>query len=448
MKGLLNVSNLPNALMALEELFNISLQDMWKIAKEFKLSMDYGLNTVTRKESDLSNYNSLKMLDSFIKRPTGKETGIYLAIDFGGTNIRIVPIKLNGQRSKNPIQPLEGYKAPLKVEGEYDYTAKAVSGPELFDFIVKGLCPLILPNKFYYLGHTFSFPCKQQSLNDATLLNWTKGFENKKTVDKNINRLLSEALERKGLKNVKPVVILNDTVATLLTEAYADPYTDMGSIIGTGHNTCYIDAKKGIINIESGNFNLLPFTKYDLDKTTENPEKQSLEKMVSGKYLGELIRLIIVDFAKRGFLFGDRDLTKFKFPLTPNCVSTENVSNLLDENDPMVPTKPIGPLGEGLCREEIDAVLSITRTVNNRAARLIASTFLGIVSHIDPNFENQHTIAVDGSVYCQMPGFAQSIQQAIDEALINKQCKVTLKQSMNGSVKGAAIAAAMAAPNC
>ena len=203
MKSLSNVNSLPNALIELQELFSLSVQDMWKIAQDFKTSMVYGLKPVNQKKSDSIAFGSLKMLDSFINRPTGKETGIYLAIDFGGTNIRVVPIKLNGRRSKNPIQPLVGYKVPLKVEGEYDYTVKTVSGPELFDFIVKGLCrQLIQPNKSYYLGHTFSFPCKQESLNDATLINWTKGFQNKKTVDKNINRLLSEALERKGLKNV------------------------------------------------------------------------------------------------------------------------------------------------------------------------------------------------------------------------------------------------------
>ena len=33
------------------------------------------------------------MLPSYIGLPTGKETGEYLALDFGGTNLRVVLIR-------------------------------------------------------------------------------------------------------------------------------------------------------------------------------------------------------------------------------------------------------------------------------------------------------------------------------------------------------------------
>ena len=52
-----------------------------------------------------------------------------------------------------------------------------------------------------------------------------------------------------------------------------------------------------VINMESGGFNRLPFSKYDdaIDACSEQPGAQRLEKMVSGRYLGMLYGSALAD---------------------------------------------------------------------------------------------------------------------------------------------------------
>ena len=40
--------------------------------------------------------SSLKMLPSYLSRPTGEEKGDYIAIDFGGSNVRVMAVSLCG----------------------------------------------------------------------------------------------------------------------------------------------------------------------------------------------------------------------------------------------------------------------------------------------------------------------------------------------------------------
>jgi hexokinase len=63
-----------------------------------------------------------------------------------------------------------------------------------------------------------------------------------------------------------------------------------------------------VVNTEWGNYcepSILKLSKWDekLDRHSQNPKKQIFEKMISGMYLGEISRLIIMDLIKSGELF-------------------------------------------------------------------------------------------------------------------------------------------------
>lgn len=66
----------------------------------------------------------------------------------------------------------------------------------------------------------------------------------------------------------------------------------------------------------------LPLTQYDklLDEQSDLPGFQTFEKMTSGMYLGELVRLVTVDYVKNFGLFGGelprRLETKYSFKTT------------------------------------------------------------------------------------------------------------------------------------
>lgn len=121
--------------------------------------------------------------------------------------------------------------------------------------------------------------------------------------------------------------ILNDAVGTLVAAAYANPRSRIGFIFATGVNASYpekVSAMKAklepdyynsqergtemLLNTEIdifGSESYLPLTAYDiaLDAAHNQPKFQLYEKMMSGAYMGELVRLIALDFIKAGELF-------------------------------------------------------------------------------------------------------------------------------------------------
>jgi hexokinase len=383
------------------------------IARDFCHAMEEGL---------VNKSGPLKMLPSFLTRPSGKEKGLFISLDFGGTNVRVQVVKLegNGQWNIPKMQSL-----PLRDPGgQYDLTLYTTSAEELFAFLADQIAIMVDKKTSYSLGHTFSFPCRQIDLDRAELLQWTKEIRTAGVEGKEIGMLLKESLIRKGLQNIRPVAIINDTVGTLLTAAYLDPFADIGAICGTGHNTCYWEPSLNqIVNMESGNFDRLPVTIYDLelDKESEKPGKQRLEKMVAGHYLGELARLIAVK--------------RFGTFMPPYSLDTKVLAQLIARED--------FSLG-GLQGEETALVREIGLELVTRSARLVASTFLGVLARIDPEMKSRHTIAVDGSLYEKMPGYAAVIKETLAEALGPQAPLVTIKLSKDGSGIGAAIAAALA----
>lgn len=432
-------------LRVLRSCFRVTVTEMLEIAEKFHGAMLGGL---------AGQKGPLKMLSSFLSVPTGKEKGVFLSVDFGGTNIRVSLIELRGH---GKITVIKKISTRLKDPGgSYDYTSSAATGRDLFRFLAQQISGLVGPGENISLGHTFSFPTEMHALDKAVLINWTKEFKTRMTEGRDINLLLFESLKEQGLHGVKPVAVINDTVGTLLTAAYSDPHADIGSICGTGHNTCYLEpgppCQHGpvIINIESGNFEGLPANNFDryLDLHSEKPGEQVLEKMVSGRYLGELMRLVVLDLVQKGCLFQGKSGSMSGFPVEINSLSSEHMSLILgDESTGLTETtawlreyadiqNPLPP--------ELAALKTIASLVSTRSARLVAATYAGVLRRIDPRLEYPHTIAVDGALYDKMTGFARDLRIALDEVLQDRAGQVTVKLTMDGSGAGAAIAAAMA----
>ena len=438
--------SLKHALQALHNCFSVKAVDILSIAEKFHDAMHKGL---------AGQKWPLKMLPSFLDIPSGAEKGMFLSVDFGGTNVRVSLISLQGN---GKITIIRRITAPLRDPGgRYDYTSDAATGRELFCFLAEQIADLVKPGEAFYLGHTFSFPTEMHGLNKAVLIGWTKEFKTRMAEGRDVNSLLEEALTEHGLDCVKPVAVTNDTVATLLAAAYSDSHADIGSICGTGHNTCYLEPQPAhlsgpmIINIESGNFDSLPVNIYDrqLDLHSEKPGKQVLEKMVSGRYLGELMRLVVLDLVQEGHLFEGKIDRISGFPFKANSLSTEQLPLILgDETTSLTGTAAWIKGFMGISNQsppETAALKAIAALLSARSARLVAATYIGILQHLDPLLEVPHTIAVDGSIYDKMPGFASNLRTALDEVLEDKAGQVTIKFTKDGSGMGAAVAAAIAA---
>ncbi len=436
-------TGLSEALRKLDQLFSVTDQDLREIAGRFHQAMLDGLAGAK---------GPLKMLPSFLNTPSGLEKGRFVAVDFGGTNVRVLLVELRGSGLS---EILKKKSLPLKdPDAGYDFTLATVTGGELFDFLAGQIKEIAVPGEVCALGHTFSFPTRSYDINKAVLINWTKEIKTGQVEGRDINQLLAEALKRQGLTEVIPAAVINDTVGTLLAAAYSDPGADIGSICGTGHNTCYLEPRPPlgrrpmIINLESGDFDQLSFNIYDqqLDRASEKPGEQLLEKMVSGRYLGELTRLVVIDLVREGLLLAgkasDRLLHK------PYSIGTEQVALALSDDAPgltLLAEWLEESLGvKGPPPADLAALRHIASLVATRSARLIAATYLGVLKRLDPYVKDRHTIAIDGSLYEKMPGFDRAVRSALDGVLAEDGSRVALKLTKGGSGIGAAIAAAMA----
>ncbi|KAF9076591.1 hypothetical protein BDP27DRAFT_1313591 [Rhodocollybia butyracea] len=313
--------------------------------------------------------------------PDGSETGTFLSLDLGGTNLRVCQVTLLGNKSStsslNDIHTLS--PSPSNRGGEFELrqqkykvseTLKGGEASVLFDYLADSVDAFLTmhppesPSPEMHLsaseteiGHgsaaiplglTFSFPVSQTSLDSGEILTWTKGFSAKNAIGKDVVRLLQDAFDRKHI-HVKCVALVNDTVGALLSRAYTSGGCILGAIFGTGTNGAYVEkisripklqeqrqaqgkgASRGkqeeegeymVVNTEWGAFNNsrthLPTTPYDatLDRTSINPRFQAFEKFISGMYLGELTRIVLVSLID-AFPYSSSNAVLFKGKVTP-----------------------------------------------------------------------------------------------------------------------------------
>jgi len=434
---------------ALEDLFVIRPQTLRNICKHFVDELTLGLK---------EDGHTLKMIPSYVSnRPTGKEKGSFLALDLGGTNFRVCEVYLEGDSKVRLTQ--KKFTIP-------DY-AKCGQSDVLFDFLADSVLTFITENNIptesdIPLGFTFSFPVNQTAIDKGYLMGWTKGFDCKDTVNKDVVALLNEALARKNVK-VHVSALVNDTVGTLMSAAYSDPGTYVGVILGTGTNAAYVEKvsaipkwkggeiKSGemIVNSEWGAFDnerkVLPWTKYDQqqDEQTTNPGKQTYEKMISGMYLGEIVRQVIVELVQRRILFGGVSSPEIE---TPYKFETAYMSRIeRDHTSDLIDTKMV--LQELLnipypAPRDRRIVRRICELVSLRAARLAAIGIAGLVMKMN-KVNDGCTIAIDGSVYEHYPHFGNRMKDALHELLGMFDENLNIVLSKDGSGVGAGVIAAL-----
>ncbi|XP_035219033.1 hexokinase-1-like [Stegodyphus dumicola] len=400
------------------------------------------------------NEATVKMFPTFVRDvPDGSEKGKFLALDLGGTNFRVLCIDLDGDQC-NMVNEI--YEIP-----EYIMLG---SGEQLFDHIADCLghylVTLGLTHRTLPLGFTFSFPCVQKGLTSAFLVGWTKGFNCSGVQGEDVVQLLRQAVKRKG-KSIDVVAIVNDTTGTLMSCAHKNRDCRVGLIVGTGTNACYMEnldnvetwpvnrdePNQVIINTEWGAFGdngCLDFlrTEFDhqVDENSLNKGKQLYEKMISGMYMGEIVRRIVVKLANEGLMFKGNLSEKFN---TPYAFKTKYVSNV--ESDPRhknteteIVLKKMG-ISEA-SGEDCDILKLVCTRVSTRAAHLVSA---GVATILNKMKRTHTTVGVDGSVYRYHPHFRELMESKIDE-LTDPNYKFELMLSEDGSGRGAALVAAVA----
>ncbi len=265
--------------------------------------------------------------------PTGYETGTYLALDMGGTNLRVCEITLPEEKGEFDIIQSK-YRMPEelktgKAEDLWEYIADCLQ--QFLEYHHEGKTVTDMP-----LGFTFSYPATQNYIDHGVLQRWTKGFDIDGVEGHDVVPMFEAALAKRGLP-IKVTALINDTTGTLVASAYTDDQIRIGCIFGTGCNAAYMENIGSIpkiahynlppdmpmaINCEWGAFDsenvVLPRTPYDviIDRDSPRPGQQAFEKMIAGLYLGELFRLVLVELHdnKNVHIFEGQDISKLRKP--------------------------------------------------------------------------------------------------------------------------------------
>nr|KAF6480278.1 hexokinase 3 [Molossus molossus] len=180
-----------------------------------------------------------------------------------------------------------------------------------------------------------------------------------------------------------------------------------------------------------------------VDQASINPGKQRFEKMISGMYLGEIVRHILLHLTSLGVLFRGQQIqllqtrdifkTKFLSEIESDSLALRQVRAILED------------LGLPLTSDDALIVLEVCQAVSQRAAQLCGAGVAAVVEKIRENRgleELTVSVGVDGTLYKLHPHFSRLVAATVQE--LAPHCVVTFLQSEDGSGKGAALVTAVA----
>lgn len=410
--------------------------DMEEYSQGFRAQMRRGLE---------GGPSSLSMLPTYLE--VGREVPRnrkVIVLDAGGTNFRVATVYFDA--AQNPV--IENFKKfPMPGVG------REVDKEEFFGTLagymteVAGLCDRI--------GFCFSYPVEMFPNKDGRLIHFTKEVKAKTVEGEFIGAGLNRALETAGYP-AKRIVVLNDTVATLLagvSESKGAVYGDyIGFILGTGTNVAYVEKnsnikkatgldskKRMIINVESGGFDGIPQGRIDreFDATTIDPGKYILEKTVSGRYLGDICHQVIRT-AVAASLFSPgaaAELSQMK------SLTTVDLNQFLHQpfNDAELPASALKQGNE----DDRMALYYLIDGIIERAAKSAAICMAAAVLQAGTGGDPTRPICftAEGTTFYQLKSFKSKIEYYLKQYLNDqKDSYLELVNIANATLIGAAVA--------
>ena len=335
--------------------------------------------------------------------------------------------------SHHPVAKPSGHvQRLLERSWPIDEHLKIDNADSLFRWIGKCIAEVVregcqafhLPvDKPLALGVTFSFPMVQHSVSEATLMSMGKGFAIPPNT--NLGTSLQEGyMHAKGsdLPPIQVAAIANDSVSTLISFIFKYDESrakraSMGLILGTGCNATLplklsrlhhskrpanisvlpgesVDNVKISVNTELSINGTAPpvrelglVSRWDkiLDSENEIPGFQPLEYMTAGRYLGELGRIMLVDYmtSVQGL---SRDILPAKL-LVRHGLTTTFLSHFKPLHTSTLLAKLRDEFPESTARAPfvwtehlVEALYRIAKAIEVRAAGIIAAAVLGLLT--------------------------------------------------------------------
>lgn len=369
--------------------------------------------------------SSLKMIPTYIAldKDIPLEEPV-IVMDAGGTNFRVAAAYF-GSEKKPVIEDYNVYPMPGS-RGE-------ISREEFFRTVAEYMKPVITRSK--KIGFCFSYATEILPNKDGKLLQFSKEVRVRDMIGELIGENLINTLKEMGYPYDKKIVLLNDTVATLLggKASYPDRVFDsyIGFILGTGTNTCYMEENSNIkksphiaaaegsmiINIESGGYGKAHKSMIDIefDNGTINPGEYTFEKMISGRYLGELFFTVVRKAALEG-LFTDYFTCRIK---SVDFITTREMNDFL--HYPYAGNK----LSE-CCQAGSDDHIILYYLIDSiieRAARLVTVNLASIMMKTGKGKNPCEPVCItaDGSTFYKLKLFRSKLEYYIKKFLNEEQ---------------------------
>ena len=329
-----------------------------------------------------------------------------------------------------------------------------VSKDEFFNTMAGYLDEVV--DKSANIGFCFSYPIEIFPNKDGKVLFFSKEIKADEVAGNMIGENLNAAISSSGNADKKNIILLNDTVATLLA-GRADVKgmsfeTYVGFILGTGTNCSYIETNKNItktkdldltksqiVNVESGGFGKAPQGKIDkdFDQSSNSPGRYTFEKMISGAYLGPICLWTVRAAAEEGLLSKDsaEKLKEIKE------INTKDVNDFMS-----FPEAKSGPLSSALqsaSEEDLATAYYLIDRLIERAAKLTAINLssAAIKSGKGHNPCQPVCIVAEGTTFYHLKSLKQRVEYYLRNYLVNeKGVFYEIINVENATLIGAAIA--------
>lgn len=403
-----------------------------------KISKDALIQDFLRTFNHAFNESEISMIPCFkIHKHFNHEKdleGEFIVLDIGGSTIRIGIVDLSNRRT-----PIITQKQWLLSEGD------KIIHEDFFENLVDKLIELVGNNKekFWNIGITWSFP-----LNTANeIVTMGKGFHVKPEVlGIGVDKIISKICHKKGF-NAEVKAIINDSVAVNLSGLINSDVLNskISFILGTGLNSCVLKNNQ-LINTELGFFGKLDeVTVYDkkldsrwnkmkepyLKNSKVAPIFQPLEFLASGRYIPEILRLIIVELIRDGDLFFKIEKFNKPFTLHGDLICALDPSKSIEEIKSDLKNSSYNLKVNTIQIEILQAIIDI---ILERSAIYVSCAIRALSQFIDHDPNEVINVNYIGSFLFHCVEFQKKIKHHSDN-------KIHLNHIENSSLLGAAVAA-------
>ncbi|KAK7251874.1 hypothetical protein RIF29_35456 [Crotalaria pallida] len=426
---------------------------LWQVADDLVSNMKTSLHS----SNETSTLNMI--ISNVASLPNGEEEGFFYGVNLHGTSLLILCARLGGKNK--PISDLH--------REEISIPSDVLSGTseEITDFVATEIAKFVQSHpenedgslsKRKKLSFTLSHPVdKALPFSSTTFQLKSSDDPVRQGLVKEINR----ALKNHGMK-MHVFALVDDTIGGLAggryynrdsvaaitlgmstIAAYVEPAEEVPSVLAQSPNSTEL-----VISMEWGNFNSshLPLTPFDvsLDAESSSPGNGIFEKLISGKYLGEIVRRVLLKMAQETSLFGGSVPQRLKTPYLLSSPDMAAMHQDTSEDREVVGEKLKEVFGitssSPIAREMVAEVCDI---VTERGARLAGAGIVGIVKKLGRIESRKSVVTVEGGLYEHYRIFRNYLHSSVWEMLgSDLSDNVIIEHSHGGSGTGALFLAA------